>query len=49
MPKKKCPACGSKDIVKILYGEPTYEAYEASAHGKAVLGGCLISNVIRIR
>lgn len=49
MPKKKCPACGSTDTVKILYGEPTYEAYEASAHGKAVLGGCLISNVSRIR
>jgi len=45
MPKKKCPACGSTDTVKILYGEPTYEAYEASTHGKAVLGGCLISSV----
>ncbi|WP_187360734.1 hypothetical protein [Clostridium butyricum] len=24
MPKKKCPACGSTDTVKFLYGEPTY-------------------------
>lgn len=45
MPKKKCPACGSTDTVKILYGEPTYEAYEESEHGKIVLGGCLISNI----
>lgn len=30
MPKKKCPACGSTDTVKFLYGEPTYEAIEAA-------------------
>lgn len=45
MPKKKCPACGSTDTVKILYGEPTYEAYEASERGELVLGGCCISNI----
>jgi len=33
MSRYKCPACESKDIVKILYGEPTYEACLASEHG----------------
>lgn len=42
MLKKKCPACGSNDTVKILYGMPTYEAFEASERGEIELGGCCI-------
>lgn len=42
MPKKKCPACGSTDTVKILYGMPTYEAFEAVERGEISLGGCCI-------
>ena len=38
----KCPKCGGK-VVEILYGEPTYEAFEASERGEIVLGGCCIS------
>ncbi len=45
MPRKKCPACGSNDTVKILYGEPTYEAVEAAERGEFVLGGCCISDI----
>ena len=43
MSKKKCPACGSTDTVKIIYGMPTYEAFEAAERGEFVLGGCCIS------
>lgn len=43
MPKKKCPFCSSKDIIKILYGMPTYETFEAAERGKIFLGGCCIS------
>lgn len=44
MPKKKCPDCGSTDTVKILYGMPTYEAFEAVERGEISLGGCCISD-----
>ena len=37
---KKCPACGSKNTAKILYGEPGYEAYEREESGEIKLGGC---------
>lgn len=45
MPKKKCPACGSTDTVKFLYGEPTYEAFESAERGEFVLGGCCVSDI----
>lgn len=45
MPKKKCPACGSTDIVKILYGMPTHEAYEAAERGELVIGGCCVLDI----
>lgn len=41
----KCPACGLKDTIKILYGEPTYEAYLASERGEFILGGCCFSDI----
>jgi hypothetical protein len=44
MPKKKCPACGAADTIKILYGMPTHEAFEASERGELVLGGCYVSD-----
>ena len=43
MPKKKCPACGSTETVKILYGYPTVEAFMAAERGEIALGGCCIS------
>lgn len=42
MPKKKCPACGSTDTAKILYGMPTHEAFEAAERGEIALGGCCV-------
>lgn len=37
----KCPHCGGK-VVRILYGEPTPEAFDQAEQGKFVLGGCYI-------
>jgi hypothetical protein len=39
---KKCPKCGSKNSGQILYGEPTYEAFQESEKGIIKLGGCII-------
>lgn len=44
MAKKKCPACGSTNTVKILYGMPTHEAFEAAERREIVLGGCCVSD-----
>lgn len=43
VPKKKCPACGSTETVKILYGMPTYEAFQAAERGEIALGGCCVT------
>ena len=41
--RKTCPTCKKKDqVVEILYGMPTYEAYEASQRGEFVIGGCCV-------
>ena len=37
---KKCPKCNSSNIIKILYGEPTYEHYLESEKGNLILKGC---------
>ncbi len=37
----KCPKCGGK-VVKIIYGEPSIEAFEAEERGEIILGGCCI-------
>lgn len=44
MPKKKCPACGLTDTVKILYGLPSYEVFELVERREIVLGGCCVSD-----
>ena len=41
---RKCPQCGGK-VVRILYGEPTPEAFEAAERGEFVLGGCLVNEL----
>jgi hypothetical protein len=38
----RCPACGEKTGVYILYGYPTLEMFEASERGEIVLGGCCV-------
>lgn len=39
---KKCPNCGSKNIINIIYGLPTYELFKEEEQGKVKLGGCVI-------
>lgn len=40
---KVCPRCGSKKVVKIVYGMATYEAHLEAEAGKYILGGCDVS------
>lgn len=37
-----CPACGSTDAVRIVYGLPGADLFEAADGGEVRLGGCLI-------
>ena len=36
----RCPKCNSIHVSKILYGMPTYEAFEMADRGELILGGC---------
>lgn len=38
--KYRCPACGGNTGVRIQYGYPTREAFEAAERGEIRLGGC---------
>lgn len=40
---RKCPNCGSTNVLSILYGMPTHEAFLEAEEGKIKLGGCCIS------
>ena len=42
---KKCPKCGSKNSVNIVYGFPSYELFQKAEAGKVKLGGCVVENV----
>lgn len=37
-----CPACGSTNAVRIVYGYPDPELSEAAGRGEVALGGCVI-------
>lgn len=37
----KCPSCGSLNVVRILYGMPSYEARLREMAGEIILGGCI--------
>lgn len=37
-----CPRCGSTEAIRIVYGYPTSETFEASERGEIRLGGCVI-------
>ncbi|MBR5841739.1 MAG: hypothetical protein IKY64_03885 [Bacteroidaceae bacterium] len=39
---ERCPICGG-EVWKILYGEPTVEAYESRIENKIIFGGCCIT------
>ena len=38
----KCPKCGSPNYIPIVYGKPTYEAYEKGKCGELILAGCFL-------
>lgn len=38
----KCPNCGSKKTLKIIYGMPTHDTFLKAEEGKIKLGGCLV-------
>ena len=41
---RKCPVCGSKRVVRILYGLPAPEVFDDVEKGKIALGGCCITD-----
>jgi hypothetical protein len=40
---KKCPNCGSTNVLEIIYGMPTHEAFLQEEAGEIKLGGCCVS------
>jgi predicted RNA-binding Zn-ribbon protein involved in translation (DUF1610 family) len=42
--KNVCPKCGSSNVIPIIYGLPSYEAFLESKEGKIKLGGCIVSD-----
>ena len=41
-----CPRCGVHGrLLPILFGLPTYEAFQRSQRGEFVLGGCVVGRV----
>ena len=38
---KMCPECGG-EVLPVLYGMPTPEAFEAAERGEFRLGGCVV-------
>ncbi len=40
---RRCPACGADKPLRIAYGEPTPDIFEAAERGELVLGGCCIA------
>jgi hypothetical protein len=43
-PPRPCPRCGSTDAIRIIYGLPDHELFEASERGEVALGGCVIGD-----
>jgi len=41
---RRCPACGSRAVLRIQYGYPAPGMLEAEKAGKLVLGGCVIED-----
>jgi len=38
--KLRCPACGQREGVELLFGMPSQEAMAAAERGEIALGGC---------
>lgn len=39
-----CSKCGEAEVIPIVYGMPTYEAFHRSQTGEFALGGCVVSD-----
>lgn len=44
MANKKCPRCGSRELLEVIYGSPTHELFLQAEAGKVKLGGCCIED-----
>jgi hypothetical protein len=42
--QRACPECGSVENVRIVYGMPGPELFEAEERGEIALGGCVIGS-----
>ena len=42
MEKEVCPKCGSKNVLKIMYGLPCGDAFEGAKREEYVRGGCCV-------
>ena len=40
--KYKCPSCGKKTALQIVYGMPDEELWESAQRGEVLIGGCCI-------
>ncbi|MBW0273353.1 hypothetical protein ATM97_25055 [Nocardia sp. MH4] len=40
----RCPECDGP-MLRILYGYPTFESFQAAERGEYILGGCCVTNV----
>ena len=38
----RCPRCGERRPLRIVYGLPTFDALQASERGEFALGGCVV-------
>jgi len=41
--RSRCPSCGLRHGVPILYGLPGPDAADAQQRGEVVLGGCIVA------
>lgn len=39
----RCPNCKSENVLPIMYGYPTYEAFQRAERGEILLGGCEVT------
>ncbi len=39
----KCPQCGSRSVVPILYGYPTEDSINKAHRGELHMGGCMVT------
>jgi hypothetical protein len=37
---EKCPLCGTRNPLEIVYGLPSAEMFDAASAGRIALGGC---------